>query len=319
MAEDATLKLFQSDSYRSAAAAEKQNALWQAILDTRYPSLPPVKFSYIWSVVRGFIIYALRKPFVTVSDVRRPRSKMFHPWGTAAKMRYVADGKHPYTGLFATGARGLVRLSLAMDVDRFSPGGGFKFLIDGQPSQNLVTVPGLDPFKSRNFFGWPLTNVLAAPTGPPFSRGWFFTYTWMSKVANPLVQPLGHLARVTAGGETVAQAKAPYCVFLRAAEDIGFDPATRQDFRDELSTRIKPGTILYRMYGIAEEGGAEEVYLGHFVTESGFVAASFVDKMLAFEHAREPVSKYEWRLAIFVGAVVLAIAVLVIIAAKVFF
>jgi hypothetical protein len=319
MGDDAILKIFQSDSYRSAGDAEKQNALWQAILDTRYPSLPPVKFSYLWSVVRGFIIYALRKPFVTVSDVRPPRSKLFHPWGTAAKMRYVADGIHPYTGLFKTGARGLVRLSLAMDVERYSPGGGFKFLIDGQPSQNLVSVPGLDPFHHRNFFGPSLTNVLAAPTIPPFSRGWFFSYTWMSKVANPLVQPLGHLARVTARGETVTQAKAPYRVFLRPPEDIGFDPETKQDFRDELSTRIKPGTTIYRMYGIAEQGGVEEVYLGHFVTESSFVAASFVDKLLAFEHAREPVSKYEWRLAVFVGAIVLAIVALVIIVAKAFF
>jgi hypothetical protein len=63
----------------------------------------------------------------------------------------------------------------------------------------------------------------------------------------------------------------------------------------------------------------EEVYLGHFVTESSFVAASFVDKVLAFEHVREPASKYEWRLAVFVGAIAVAIAALLIIAAKLLF
>jgi len=319
MSYDEILSTFQSDSYRGASAAEKQNALWQAVLDTRYPSLPPIRFSYMWSVLRGAIIFTLRKPFVTVSDVRPPRAKLFHPWGTAAKMRFIADGDHQYTGLFKTGARGLVRLSLAMDVTRYSPGGGFKFLVDGQPSQNLVAVPGLDPFESHDFFGPPLTNVLAAPTRPPFSRGWIFSYTWMSTVANPVVQPLGHLAEVTARGEKVTDAKAPYRVYLRPAQGIGFDPKTTYDFREELTKSIPEGTTIYRMYGIAEQGSVDEVYLGRVVTESSFVAAFFVDRLLAFEHARKPASKYEWRLARFIGAFALALVALLIIAAKLLF
>ncbi len=87
----------------------------------------------------------LRRAFVQDDDVRPPRTKAFHAYGTVGKMRFEADGEHPFTGIFSTGAVGFVRASLAVGMPNYSPATALKFLLDGpHPSQNLLMHQSLD-------------------------------------------------------------------------------------------------------------------------------------------------------------------------------
>jgi len=301
-------RLFRSDTYRRAPAAEKRRALWQAVLDSRYATLPAIRYSYIWTLVRSLYLLLLRRPFSVDSDVRAPRNKMFHPRGSVGQIRFVADGDHPYTGVFESGAPGVARLSLAMDPGRYLPGGAFKFLIDGEPSKNVLTVPAMDPIQDHNYFGHVLTTTLRTPKHAPFAVGWFVVSRWMAMYSDPLIEPLVDVARTTSDGQQVAEAKAPSQLFLRAPEEIGFDPRSDQDLRRELTQRLEPGTLIYRVYGIDRQGSTDEVYIGRIVTESPFVPSWFGDRVLCFHHMREPAAKYDARLLLFVLAIVALVA-----------
>jgi hypothetical protein len=301
-------RLFQSDAYRRAPAAEKRKALWQAVLDSRYAALPAIRYSYIWTLVRSLYLVLLRRPFSVDFDVRAPRNKMFHPRGSVGQMRFVAEGDHPYTGVYRSGALGLARLSLAMDPGRYLPGGAFKFLIDGEPSKNLLTVPSMDPVHDHNYFGHVLTTTLKTPRHLPFAVGWFVIHRWMAMYSDPLIEPLIDIARTTSDGRAVAEPRAPSQLFLRPPEELGFDPKSDQDVREELAERIEPGTLIYRVYGIDRPGSTDEVYIGHIVTESPFVPSLFGDRVLCFHHMREPASKYDTRLLLFVLVIVALVA-----------
>jgi hypothetical protein len=283
-----------SDRYHEASADEKREILWQIVVKSRYPELPKIEFSQYKSMARAIYLQILRRPFITAEDVRPPRTKLFHPWGAGVKVRFDADGDSPYTGLFETGATGLARLSIAMTEDAYVPGMALKLLVDGRPSENVVLVPGLDPQPNRDFFAPPITNILAPPQHPPFSEGWKLAYWWMSFAADPLGQPVDHIAAVKRNGEPVLKPVAPTRLCFRAPEGLSFDPDTRKDFRDLLA-ELPPGTEIYRMFAQPGVGGQEEVYVGSVTTESEIVASSFVDHMLAFQHARDPHGPYQKR------------------------
>jgi hypothetical protein len=300
------LRTLRSDQYHWARAERKRDVLWEIVERTRYQTLPPIEFSYQLSLMRAVYLEVLRRPFITAEDGRPPRTKLFHPWGTGVKVRFDPAPDSPYTGLFETGAIGVARLSIAMTEEAYVPGIALKLLVDGRPSENLVLVSRLNPELSRDFFGPPLTNLLDPPTEPPFSQGWSLAYWWLSFVADPIGQPVEHLALVKRSGEPVAEPRAPHRLCLRAPEGLGFDPETRVDFR-ELLAQLAPGTEIYRMYGQPEGNGSREVLLGSIVTESEVIASSFGDEMLSFRHSRDPHGPYERRfrtLLAVVGAVV---------------
>ena len=97
------------------------------------------------------------------------------------------------------------------------------------------------------------------------------------------MQLLDHLAGVTNNGAVVERACAPELVYLYGADEVHNDPASSDDFRSLLAD-IPSGSLLYRMYGKASRS-AQQVYIGSVITESGFVASEFGDRILAFQHA----------------------------------
>ena len=81
------------------------------------------------------------------------RVKYVHTVAGVAKVKYVpVSNNEGYTGMLANGADyGIIRFSSAVEPNvkktkpeeangNIAPGFGLKFLIDGQPSANLVTV-----------------------------------------------------------------------------------------------------------------------------------------------------------------------------------
>ena len=160
-----------SPEYREAPAGEKQAALWGLISATPYQPLPSARVTNSQTVRRLAKRAFLREAFEKDDEVRPPRAKAFHTFGTVAKMRFEADGEHPYTGIFNTGAVGFVRASLAVGMPNYSPAAAFKFLLDGpHPSQNLLVHQSLDKQASRDFFERASTNHTLTPGAFPEHR-----------------------------------------------------------------------------------------------------------------------------------------------------
>ena len=80
---------------------------------------------------------------------------------------YTVAG-NPYSGMFASGAIGIARFSLALDpgTDNFTPGLAMKFFIDGMASNNLEVMYSIDGQGTNfDFFANNFSNIIAAPIG----------------------------------------------------------------------------------------------------------------------------------------------------------
>ena len=282
---EAALAQVTVDSFRGAPASAKQDTLWELISSSPYATLPSAVVTNSQTVRRLAKRAFLREAFEQDDDVRPPRAKAFHTYGTVGKMRFEADGEHPFTGIFDTGAVGFVRASLAVGMPGYSPAAAFKFLIDGpHPSQNLLVHQSLDKQASRDFFERAATNHTLAPTMFPNTAMLPLLRLWLSRISSPIeLQRLDHLAVTTNDGTAVERPCAPELVYLYGTDEVRNDPASTADFR-EILAQIPAGTPLYRMYGKAS-ATAEKVYVGTITLESPFVASEFGDHVLAFQHA----------------------------------
>jgi len=283
----AALQVLASPSFSLAPATEKQTILWDFV--SRYPygdeRRPPLNTTIFQLMIRLINRGNLRKAFDVDIDVRPPRTKAFHPCGTMAKIRFVIDGQHPFTGLFATGAVGLARMSLAMGEQNYGPSGAFKFLIDGaHRSENLLLDQSLDTQTSRDFFERAPTNLTLKPSTYPLKLVFPLLDWWLSAISNPMFQSLEHLAAVNCDGTTADPVVAPQLVFLYGPAPLHPDPATTRDFRDILKA-IPSGTTLYRIFGRMNET-ADQIYIGSLQTESPFVASEFGDRIVSLRHTR---------------------------------
>jgi hypothetical protein len=280
------LKQMRSEQYVAATALEKRDTLWALIEESRYATLPPVEYSVIRNTFRILNLRLLTQAFRRTEDVRPPRTKAFHPYGTIAMIRFVPEGQHPYTGMFATGFVGLARLSLAMDVTRYGPSTAIKLLVDGQRSQSILMDQALDPQASRDFFERSPTNVTLTPSSFPIGTFWWLINWWLSFVADPLYQPLDQVAAVTSTGKTVTSPHAPYQILLFTPPELHFLPDTTEDFRIALG-RIPAGTLLYRVFARGTRDETDKLYIGSVLTESEFVASDFGDRVLSIPHTRQ--------------------------------
>lgn len=284
-----------SPEYKSASAAGKQAMLWKAVEATHYSKVPPVKFSFIYFGVRFLSLPFLSRPFDVTLDVRPPRTKWLHQFGTIAKAEFVPDqdpppnyewNYPPFTGLFETGAVGVVRLSLAMNTRFYITGLSLKLLVDGKPSENLTVNPSLDPQDTKNFFELGMTDRLPPaqkfPFGPPAD---VLANFWMGMISDPTAQSVAHFAKVKSNGDPVERPRAPYQVFcIPASNDLMQDPNTTEDFRD-LIGNIKPDTVLYRLHARPSKDGPW-IPIGSIKTTSRFVISEFDDRVLSYRHTR---------------------------------
>jgi hypothetical protein len=289
--------------YESGSAAAKQECIYRAVVSTTYTTLPKIGSAGVGDAFKDTIgalrLGQLAKTFKEATDARCARTKIFHPFGAVATVSYepamategLAQGllgakapatpvpAHPYTGFFKTGGLGIARLSLATDEKTFIPGIALKLLVDGKPSVNIHAIPSFDGQTGRDFFERAPSNSIPTPSN--------FVIKLLTKlfafVANPLYRSVAPIAAIEPNGSVVAAPRAPYQIFFRAA-DVHFDPAATTDFRDELAS-IPPGTVIYQVYA-REKDSTTEVHIGDVRTTSRFVASSFGDRELHFEHVK---------------------------------
>jgi len=280
-------------SYEKLAAEEKSTALWKAASAQPYEKLPELNsagllggglIGAVRSIGELFRFKRLKQTFDQGSDVRDPRSKLFHPFGAAAMVDiepvagntvyrgFTTAGPVP-SGLLAQATSGMVRLSLATpEKIGFTPGMALKLLQDGQPSRNLVAIHSLAGEPTHNFFSPTLSTTIAPPTSiPARAIAWLTSF-----VANPFVRKVAPEVMTLSG-------TAPARLDFVPTSAVAHLATGKIDFRSELSA-VPVGTPLYDVYSVDAAG--TKVLVAHVKTTTPFVASQFADQTLNFQHNR---------------------------------
>lgn len=309
--------------YVELTGVEKRDYLFEhGIRATAYvddASLPDVKYGLLQfsrSALKSIANHLLSETLTRVSDeLPEPKPKLFHTYGTTAKIVFIPEPDTPYSGILAERVPGLARFSFAGPVSAVGvvPGLALKFPIDGdQPSQNLVAMAKLDPqaplwrffstSSHNSVFQNPFTNILPHPSFANLTmRVVNQRFETVAMPGHGLHQSLACFAKLRANGEAVPPERvaAPYRVIFRptAQAKSASDPTI--DFRDDLARNIAPGTSIYdvlalddskekelRAKGIAavEDLMAHAQKIGTIATESEFIASRYGDYRLFFKH-----------------------------------
>jgi hypothetical protein len=290
--------------YAELTAIEKRDYLFDAgIRATAYAhDMPDVHLGIVQFAESAFLSFAHHLLGETITrdgdELESPKHKLFHSFGTTAKIRFTPVAGSPYTGLFQETLHGLLRFSYAGPVAGIGivPGLGLKFFTDGDhPSQNAVMMRKLDPQSERSVFHSPFTNILPDPA---------LTNLIMREVkkrfesvvadGRGLHQPVLNFARVHTNGDAVeGEVRAPYRVILVPTSDAKQNHNERLDFRDDLAQNLASGTTIYDVLAVDESADTAPLEnliphaqsIGNLTTESEFIASSYGDYRLFFKHS----------------------------------
>lgn len=268
------------------------------------------------SALKSIANHLLSDTLTRVSDeLEEPKPKLFHTYGTTAKIVFIPEPDTPYTGIFSEQAYGLIRFSYAGPVIGVGvvPGLGLKFLVDRDHlSQNMVAMRKLDrqqPF--RHFFSKHshnsvfqnlFTNILPLPRLTNLTmRAVNARFETVNEKGRGLNQSVDNLARVHVNGTPVEEDKvnAPYRLIFRPTKQAIESSDPTVDFRNDLAQNIGAGTTIYDVFALTEsqevdlkKGGVESVedllvhgkIIGRLQTESEFIASKYGDYRLFFKH-----------------------------------
>ena len=295
----------QSLTYSQLTAAEKRDFLFDTgIRATAHTSLPDVTLGvplFLGSALDSFAHHFLRDTVTRVGDeLETPKHKLFHTYGTTAKIRFTPEAGSPYTGLFADNAAGLLRFSYAGPVLGIGivPGLGLKLLIDGDhPSENAVMMRMLDGQSEHSVFEHPFTNLLPDPNATNMiMRGVKERFETVVAAPHGLEQPVDNFTRVQVNGQPVAgETRAPFRLILSPTRDARLKSNPQIDFRMDLARNISSGTTIYDVLALDETDDDRSVEIedlvpkakriGSLTTESEFIASAYGDYRLFFKHS----------------------------------
>ena len=276
-------------NYQSLKSDDKLSLLWnEKIVTSTYAVLPPIKFvSVVWKFFQLLRPSYLAVSFNLVSDeLPKNRERLIHPNGAVAKVEWVADAGVQMSGIFQTGAVGLVRLSLAGNphaTRTYVPGMGLKLFVDGHPSVNLQVMHSLmGQGKDQNFFKENFSNVIP---DPPFFL-WLFTLAFSTAKNPPTVLSVDHLSCIERDGTTVTPDKIVpvYQIVMMPNHALDIDANTENDFREELG-KIEENSVLYTL-SVRQTKNSDLIKVGTLVTRSPFVSSAYGDDRLFFQHYR---------------------------------
>ena len=325
---DKTITAFRAGerlTYDKLTALEKRDYLFdQGIRPTAYGAhahaiRPDVKTGLLRfgaSALQSLATGSLGMSLTRLSDeLEEPKRKLFHTYGTTAKVVFAPERDTPYSGLFGQRAHGLARFSYAGPTLSIGivPGLALKFPIDGDhPSANLVVMRKLDPQQPitrvlsndthNSVFQNAFTNVLPTPHAANVTMR-IVKERFETVVADGkgLHQSVEGLAAVTTSGAIVERENinAPFRLIFSPTRQAAERSDPTIDFRDDLATNITVGTPIYDVFALTEAEERElnrssisevEDLLAHsrkigtVTTESEFIASSYGDYRLFFQH-----------------------------------
>jgi hypothetical protein len=317
-----TVRAGQKLKYSDLTGREKRDYLFDhGIRPTAYngtarPDVLGGVVQFSKSALKSIANHLLSETLTRVSDeFEKPKPKLFHTYGTTAKITFTPEPSTTYTGLFSETAVGLARFSYAGPVVGVGvvPGLGLKFLIDGDhPSENLVVMRKLDRQQPLwRFFGThshnsvfqnAFTNILPVPRlTNAIMRTVRHRFETVVQQGKGLHQSPDNLAAIHTNGSPVAQEKvvAPYRLIFRPTAQVTASSDPTIDFRDDLAQNIKIGTPTYEIFALTEaqeselnSKGVKEIEellphgqkIGSITTDSEFIASAYGDYRLYFKH-----------------------------------
>ncbi len=289
------------DNYDSLAACDKQQILWEnGALRTEYaagerPDLVPVD-------ILGLVDSVLWKKVQDVTDVAPPGyEKPIHPYGAMAKVSYISEPNHDFTGVFQGNECGLLRLSVTGDPsDRgFAPGLAWKTLIDGKNSENvsaLYTLSGQG--NNHDFFANELSQYVPAEVNETIATTALFSLV----SSKPTTLSLEGMAEVNENGTFANDTHEPKQIYFVPTNEVkNLFSENPHDFRDDLVT-LPVGTKIYDVYATdkrirtsvfgwlnrrwAEDRRNDAEKIGSIYLTSEFITSQFGDTGIFFKHQR---------------------------------
>lgn len=284
--------------YVRLPAHDKQQLLWNNILQSKYlagemPSSTWLRF--MWDAVTGGLFGKnyLQKTLLHDGDelpVRRRR--LIHTFGSVCLITFEAVPSAPFSGTLSSGACGLLRVSLTLPARSFTPGFAVKFLIDGRPSQNVVSIPCINgQEEDQNVFLRAGSNRHSKTVhGLDFK----FLATMFGRAAQSVKPqklrwnylPLDHFAATRSDGTKELSPVVPHELTFLPTPEAQMSRESNIDFRLRL-TDIAPGTVLYHVLATASPT-SKPVLIGHLRTVSEFVASHYGDDTIYFQHDPGP-------------------------------
>ena len=283
------------ENYQCLSGIEKQRLLWANIEATKYTNdmLPDKSLSrYFWDAVASGFFWSKeysRKTYLHVSDETPDgRKKIFHCFGTACQVELKPTDDHPYTGIFQSGACGILRTGLIFKLKSCTPGMGFKFLVDGQPSVNIPTFPSISgQLDDNNFFKMASSNTMANDFNTILLKTmrWAVNRAVKSLKVNGLKfdrQPMGCLAETRRDGTRIEQSRAPFEVLFAPTPEVQISSAAEPDYRIKMAD-VPSGSFIYNLLA-KENADAIPKKIGEIHSTSAFVASRYGDEKLFFQH-----------------------------------
>eukprot|EP00455_Lapot_gusevi_P047068 TRINITY_DN6303_c0_g1_i1.p1 TRINITY_DN6303_c0_g1~~TRINITY_DN6303_c0_g1_i1.p1 ORF type:complete len:335 (-),score=57.50 TRINITY_DN6303_c0_g1_i1:114-1118(-) len=215
--------------------------------------------------------------------------KLIHSVGAVAKVRFVWNGSHPYTGMFRQAESGLLRASLATRPSSFSPvipGLSIKVLRDGVPSANTFAMYEMDgQGDDANFFRHPLCNHVAdRPDLPLLYKTLFLKFN--SASGSPGMVGLLDWSKLSENGTQHDPPRFPFALVFQPNPAITalFSPQSYDDILPALTRHLHPPQVLYKVYAASDMQSVSLEYLGYIQLSSVFVLSRFGDEQLFFRH-----------------------------------
>jgi len=226
--------------------------------------------------------------------LERIEKKLIHSVGAVGKVELIPEPGQPYTGIFEGATNILLRISVAKAPDtkkttadgaddNYVPGFGIKFLRDGVPSANLVSMYSVNGQRSWNYFANEFSNRVPPPRkgiGADLLAAKFAT--GQKEIGIIGLRPL---AEYTEKGENRSNHPVfPYqLIWKPTLEAKGLFPDTYNGpFLDEFK-KIKVGMNIYEV--LAKAGPDKPALkIGTIKVLEAFTPSYFGDKELFFQH-----------------------------------
>lgn len=268
--------------YTQLSAEEKLRSLTGLIYNTEYKELPTAyPLASSWKLlIPDYVATTLDH---SSDEMPQGRMKLIHTYGSVAPVKLVITQENRYTGIFKSGAQGLLRASLAHPLPSYTPGFALKFLIDGKKSVNVFAMDSLEGQGSdRNFFAKPFRTKIDLPSSAHLKMLMIFFDKALQRY-NPqgssVHLPLDHMASVNVDGSAVQKPVYPdSLIFVPAIK--GFASSSKEDLRSQLE-RLWSNRALYYVFAEDKKG---RTLIGKLVQTGDFISSEFGDKNLFFEH-----------------------------------
>ncbi len=275
-------------------AVEKQSLLYKKVQKSEYsqPQIMKQKNPSTLSMASLLSAKSLMKSFLLTSDeFPKERTKLLHTYGSVAKISFEPTrNPNEYTGLFASGAHGIIRLSLASLSDNYTPGIAIKFLIDNNISQHAFAMDSLDgQGDDFNFFSHSFKTKIKDPKSrllrtlsKVFKKALILLH---SEVPDPTFQSVKDLAKLNRFGDQVKKSKAPFALTFQPSKKMDNFEGRGNNLRVTLksSKLLKKGFILYKVYAQKSKKSKREL-IGRIKLESKLIPSRYGDRKLFFRH-----------------------------------